>query len=248
MKYGGIKMSLRISLPKVTKKPNCKAHPFPFQIGFQTLEFIQASIFFTTLLDYISGEYLGQLTSLEKIKSKMIKDGLSDDEWEKSFECLTKYRKVFEKWIFQHVLIQIRSHWDWYIRRLGEFIVFARENAPCSPLSQKDKEELRRIGFTSLNKQLKILEKASGVKFNISKDVLDKLLEMALVRNLGLHNRWEVDSFYINRTNTLGWSIGEIREFDSIELGEWHKCIMNVINKTSVEISKKFVQAPDYPE
>lgn len=52
----------------------------------------------------------------------------------------------------------------------------------------------------------------------------------------------------IHRTNTLGWSIGEIREFDSIELGKWHECIMKVIHKTSAEISKKFVQVPDYPE
>ncbi len=241
-------MSLRIPLPKVTKGANSKAHPFAFQIRSQTLEFIQASIFFTTLLDYISGEYLGQLTSLEKVKSKMIKNGLSDDEWEKSFECLMKYRKVFEKWIFQNVLIQIKSHWDWYIRRLAEFIVFARENAPCSPLKQNDKEDLKRIGFSSLNKQLRILEKTSGVKFNISMDVLDALSEMALVRNLGLHNRWEVDSFYLNTTDSSGWNIGEIRELNSIELGQWHKCIMTVIHETSIEVSKKFVHAPDYPE
>lgn len=241
-------MSLRIPLPKVRKKPNCKAHPFPFQIGFQTLEFIQASIFFTSLIDYISAEHLEQDKSLEEIKYGMMKDGLSKDDWEKSFKCLTNYKEVFKSWVFQNVLIQIKSHWDWYIRRLAEFIVFARENDSSSPLNQKDKAELQGIGFKPLSKQLKTLENAGNVKFNIPKDVLNKLLEMALVRNLGLHNRWEVDSFYINRTNTLGWSIGEIREFDSIELGEWHKCIMNVINKTSVEISKKFVQAPDYPE
>ncbi|MBA7635067.1 hypothetical protein ES703_42667 [subsurface metagenome] len=241
-------MSLRIPLPKVRKKPNCKAHPFPFQIGFQTLEFIQSSIFFTTLLDYISGEYLEQQTSLEKIKIRMIEDGLSDDNWEKDFACLMKYRKVFEKWIFQNVLIQIKSHWDWYIRRLAEFIVFARENVSSSPLNQKDKAELQRIGFKPLSKQLRILENAGNVKFNIPKDILNALSEMALVRNIGLHNRWEIDSFYLSKTNSSGWNIGEIREFNIIELGQWHKCIMTVIHETSVEVSKKFVYAPDYPD
>jgi len=62
-------MTLRIPLAKVRKKPNCKTHPFPFQIGFQTLEFIQSSIFFITLLDCISGDYFEQQTSLDKIKS-----------------------------------------------------------------------------------------------------------------------------------------------------------------------------------
>lgn len=99
-----------------------------------------------------------------------------------------------------------------------------------------------------MNKQLKILEKTSGVKFNISKDVLDALSEMALVRNLGLHNRWEVDSFYLSTTNSSGWNIGEIRELNSIELRQWHECIMTVIHETSVEVSKKFVHTPDYPE
>jgi len=79
-------MSLRIPLPKVRKKPNCKAHPFPFQIGFQTLEFIQTSIFFTSLIDYISAEHLEQDKSLEEIKYRMMKDGLSKDDWEKSFK------------------------------------------------------------------------------------------------------------------------------------------------------------------
>jgi hypothetical protein len=241
-------MSLRIPLPKVTKEPSCKAHPFPFQIGFQTLEFIQASIFFTSVIDYISAKYFEQNKSLEEIKYTMMGNGLAEGDWEKSFNCLTHYKEVLKSWVFQNVLIQIKSHWDWYIRRLGEFIVFANHHVPCPPLSSKDKKALQDIGFFSLKKQLKTLEKASGVEFNISKDVLDVLLEMALVRNLGLHNRWEIDSFYINRTNTLDWNIGEIREFDSIELGKWHECIMEVIHKTSAEISKKFVQVPYYPE
>lgn len=189
-------MSLRISLPKVTKGPSCKAHPFPFQIGFQTLEFIQASIFFTSVRDYISAEYLERNKSLEGIKYTMMGNGLSKGDWEKSFNCLTHYKEVFKSWVFQNVLIQIKSHWDWYIRRLGEFIVFANQYVLCPPLSSKDKKTLQSIGFLPLKKQLKTLEKVSGVKFNISKDVLDALLEMAFVRNLGLHNRWEVDSFY----------------------------------------------------
>jgi hypothetical protein len=241
-------MSLRIPLPKVTKGPNCMAHPFPFQIGFQTLEFIQASIFFTSVIDYISAKYFEQNKSLEEIKYTMLGNGLSESDWEKSFNCLTNYKEVFKSWVFQNVLIQIKSHWDWYIRKLGEFILFANQHVSSPPLSSKNKNALEKIGFRKLEDQLKILEKASGVKFNISKDVLDVLKEMALVRNLGLHNRWEVDSFYIDRTNTLDWSIGEIREFDSIELGKWHECIMEVIYKTSAEISKKFIQVPDYPE
>jgi len=43
---------------------------------------------------------------------------------------MSKYKEVFEVTVYQTVLIALNSHWDWYIRRLTEFIQFlSRKNA-----------------------------------------------------------------------------------------------------------------------
>ncbi len=41
---------------------------------------------------------------------------------------------------------------------------------------------------------------------------------MSLVRNLGLHNRWEVDSPYLAKTDRQGFEPGELRTVDVGEL------------------------------
>lgn len=107
-----------------------------------------------------------------------------------------------------------------------------------------------RAGIDHLNilNQLTLLEKASDVKFNLSDENLSSLKEMSLVRNLGLHNRWEVDKQYQEKNNSNDWEIGEIRVFDPIELYDWHESLIEAVNMTCVEIAKKFNQAPDFLE
>jgi hypothetical protein len=70
---------------------------------------------------------------------------------------------------------------------------------------------------------------------------------MSYVRNLGLHNRWEVDAFYLRKTLTAGWNVGEIRVVTIDELKTWVSSLTSLLTETSIPIAKKYFSAPDYP-
>ena len=70
---------------------------------------------------------------------------------------------------------------------------------------------------------------------------------MALVRNIGLHNRWEIDKRYLERTSRRGYQLGEVRTFEAIELNGWHKVFIKIVSMSSMEVALAFVRATDYP-
>ena len=70
---------------------------------------------------------------------------------------------------------------------------------------------------------------------------------MSLVRNISLHNRWEVDEGYLKQTRSSGpWTAGDIRTVESPELLGWHKDLMEVINAIWPTIAERYVNAPDF--
>jgi hypothetical protein len=63
-------MAIYIQLPSMARNHGAKIHPYPFQIGMQTLEFMQGSLFHASLVDIASGAYIRQpdgMTNLEYI-------------------------------------------------------------------------------------------------------------------------------------------------------------------------------------
>lgn len=241
-------MTIIIPRSKFSRELNSKAHPYPFEIAMQTHEFIMATLFFGIMADTTSGEYVRQPNAINNLKIKMLDMGMSVDDYEKGWKYLIKYRPVFDKWLFQSTLIAMRSHWDWYIRHLGEFVIFARKHTKTTlKLSQKDQELLEKVGNQEITRQLEILEKACNLKFNISDKNKNLLKEVAYVRNLGIHNRWEVDERYSKNTlSAKNWQVGEIRTFEVDELNEWFGSLIIALNETSTDIAKQYYQVPDY--
>ena len=89
-------MTARIPLPSISENAESTAHPFPFQAGFQTLEFIQGSIFYTTVADLSAGEFVRKPGATDKLKKMLINGGLPADEWDSCWKYLNKYRDIFE--------------------------------------------------------------------------------------------------------------------------------------------------------
>ena len=154
---------------------------------------------------------------------------------------------VFENTVFQNVLMLMRSHWDWYIRQLGGFVRFSRNHVPSPSLDNKQQKLLDNVDRKEIKEQLEILEMACGITFNIPSAVMESIKEMSLVRNLGMHNRWEVDDFYLNKTSTSGWELGDIRLIEINQLREWASSLNKIIDETSLPIAVKYVSVPDYP-
>ena len=240
-------MGIKIPLPSVTKAPDAKAHPFPPQIAVQTYEFIYGMMFYAMIADTASGNYVRLPNGLNLIEEELSQHGLNKKEWDRGWSILGKYMPVFEKSVFQGVLILARSHWDWYIRQLGGFVRFARNHVSSPPLDRKQQNSLDYVDRKEIKEQLMILEGACGLSFNIPNTVMSSIEEMSLVRNLGMHNRWEVDSFYLSKTSTLNWDVGDIRLFEIAELQDWISSLTKLLDATSFPIAIKYVSAPDYP-
>jgi len=238
---------IKIDLPDISVEKNARAHPFPFQIAFQTQEFIQGAIFYISIADISSGAYVRQKDGLKELEADYYSQGKEKGTWEMGWKLLEKYKDVFKITVFQNVLVTINSHWDWYIRNLGNFVIFARNYFEGPLLNKTGKSDLNRIGFLSICHQLVILEKSCGISFGIPNDKLEVLKEMSLVRNLAMHNRWEVDQKYLDKTSyKQHWNIGELRFFDSSELRLWHQSLLEAINKTSISIATKYLNTPTY--
>lgn len=240
-------MGIKIPLPSVTKAPNAQAHPFPAQVAVQTYEFILGVLFYAMLSDMASGAYFRLPNALTQMETKLLSEGLSKKEWDRGWNILQKYMSVFENTVFQNVLMLMRSHWDWYIRQIGGFVRFSRNHVSSPPLDKKQQKLLDNVDRKEIKEQLETLETACGVTFNIPSTVMESIKEMSLVRNLGMHNRWEVDDFYLSKTSTSGWELGDLRLVEINELRAWASSLNKIIDETSIPIALKYVSAPDYP-
>lgn len=237
---------VKIELIQVESLPNSKAHKFPIQIAFQTMEFMQGTIFHNILSDTASGQRVRQHHAINEIEHELLEGGMEKSNWEDGWRYLQKYHAVFTQSVRQSVLITLRSHWDWYISHLGSFIKASYPLIYSQDLSNNLQKDLDQIGFKEITKQIDILGKILGDEVAIDLQTREHLNEMSLVRNIGLHNRWEVDQFYLNKTNASGWGLREIRIFEIGELEVWHSALIKLIQNTWKPAAIKFNGAPEY--
>jgi len=213
---------MRIPLPIVKKGPGALAHPFPFQICFQTQEFLQSTLFHVCFMDCAVGEMVRLPEGMDRIEALLVDNFYSKESYKQCWEYLVKYQAIFEKSVFSNVLISLCSNWDWYLRQLSRFVQFGREYVESPELNKDEKSQFSRIGNLPILKQLVLLDKATGVETNLHPEMRAQLQEMTLVRNLGLHNRWEVDEKYLEYSATGSLTVGDLRLIELKELHIWH--------------------------
>jgi hypothetical protein len=239
---------MKIPLPKVDRTPNAKSHPFPFRIGIQAQEFIVATVFYWILSDTAAGVLFRTPGGMEKVKESLMESGrLTEHRWQEQWKHLGTYSGAFEPYVLQSVVIFIFSHWDWYIRQLRNFVLFAIAQTPDIQLDKKLERQLRRIDYLEVSMQLIVLEQACQVTLQLDEDTRSAIAEMSLARNIGLHNRWEVDKYYLDNTRVSGLSHGDLRVVTKEELNSWANSVSLAINLTCNEIGKRFVHVVDYP-
>ena len=198
-------------------------------------------------MDIAAGQRVRQSGATVDIEKEMMAAGTTQDTLDLHWKALAKHKMVFEGFIFQNTIVSMQSHWDWYLRRLGVFILFARQAVADPPLPSKVGKDLKRIGFANFADQIDILRESTGLPLLLPPESVERVGEMSLVRNIGLHNRWEVDEGYLKHTKFAGsWTVGDIRTVESPELLGWHEDLMKVINATWPSIAERYVSAPDF--
>ena len=234
----------RIPLPSVTSVEPRRAHPFPLQIGYQTLEFLQGTLFYTAFADIAAGQQVRRPGGVDEVEKLMKDSGLESTTLDLGWNILQKYKAVFEGSVYQAGLIAMNSHWDWYVRRLAAFIRFSRNHLGLPPLSKDKESKLARADFLPMVDQLSIIQTSTGIDLLLSEPDTSELSEMTLVRNIGLHNRWEVDEIYLRKTRKSELSVGDLRFVTPGELQRWHALLIKVINRSSSELAKSYSSVP----
>lgn len=232
---------MEIPLPKCVFIGTPQGHKYPLQIGMQTLEYLQASIFHAALSDKAAGEFIKIPGAMKKVEKFFLKD-MAKDTYDFSWECLKKFKPVFENIVFANVLITFCSQWDWYIRKLSDFIIFSLDHLHI----RCDKRKLKQINYKPILEQINIIEKICSVKFELQDHDKNNLVEMYLVRNLGLHNRWEIDNKYKLLSLKKELIAGNIRLINKYELQEWQKSLDSLIIETALKIAKLYKDVPDF--
>jgi hypothetical protein len=154
---------MKIELPVFPKM--ARAHHYPYQIAWQALEFVQGAMFHAIFMDIAAGQRVRQPGATVDIEKAMIASGTTQDVLDLHWKTWAKYKMVFEGFVFQNAIVSMQSHWDWYLRRLGAFILFARQEVGDPPLPSKTNKELKRIGFANFADQIEILRESSGCPY-----------------------------------------------------------------------------------
>jgi hypothetical protein len=205
---------------------------------------IQGTLFYNVIADTTIGLYFSQgLPAYKRMKETLINAGLKEETYETSWSCFEKYINEFKNPIFQHAVYSIISHWDWYISNLGKFIYFAE--GYISPNKKLDKSLLRLNSKPFVN-QIEILQSQTGILIEINNDSLDSIDEMHLVRNLGLHNQWEVDETYLEKSKSKNFKVGMKRLVETPELEKWNSAFIELVLKSSSKLALLYADAPNY--
>lgn len=237
---------MKIPLPKLERTSLATAHPFPFMIGIQAEEFIQATVFYWILSDTATGKLFRIPGGLEKVQQALQESGLTKGQWQEEWNRLEKYKLAFNAYALQGVVIFIFSHWDWYIRHLRDFVLFAIDQTPEILLDNKLEKQLKRIDSIDVLNQLALLEQVCQITFSLSADTRVAIKEMSLARNIGLHNRWEVDEYYLDKSTIKGLSSGDIRIITKDDLYIWSSSVRTLIQTTATGIAKRFAHITEY--
>lgn len=236
----------RIPLPSVTMRAGADAHPFPIQVALQTQEFIQGALFYSAFADLAAGETVARPGGVASVEKRMKESGLNAGVADQGWALLQKYQAVFGGVVSQSVLITLCSHWDWYVRKLCGFILFAREELRKGPLPNGITATLRKPDRSSIRIQLDAISEATGLTLLLEESEAGELAEMSQVRNLGLHNRWEIDELYVQRSGAESSALGELRVVNASELQRWHALLIKLVHQTAFNCARSFRDAPPY--
>jgi hypothetical protein len=231
----------------MSRGPHATAHPYPHRLALSTAEILQGTLFFFTVEDGASARLFQIPAEVEALEREF--EAAAPGVWEQGWGIVAKHDEAFGNLVIRNGLVAITSEWDWYVRKMAAFVEFARapDSAPA-PMSSAQRKDFRRIGFLAVGQQIDSLGHAAGVDFDISADTRDSLAELSLVRNLGVHNRWEVDEAYLSHSATDAFKLGETRLFDGVELQQWRDDLMEAVGSITARLGSRFNKAPEFSD
>lgn len=231
----------KIPLPDISNQHVLNnLHPYPIQIANQTVEFIRATWFNIFLTDAMAELYTESNPKRwkEDVFSRLQEKGIVESAIQPGWDSLIDYIEYFRHANVHSAVIALCSHWDWFIRNLGVFIIefIASKN-------RSSNSNLKNIGMKFILEQIQTIETSLSIKFTINEADKDILKLASQTRNIGIHNRWEVDDRYL-QSNSDKWKLGEIRIINSDELKNWGEAFIRCIDEIAYKVAFTTKQFP----
>ncbi len=160
---------------------------------------------------------------------------------------MEKYGEFFDSYIRQHAVILMVSEWDWYLGHLRRFVT------RCWKMESLDGKTKRPSvksvsGDSKIEKSIrKLFVECEAEKWPFIPEEAAAWKELDLVRNLGIHGRWEVSKSYM-KLSEFGkhFAPGDVRIPLPEEVAGWMDVVRNALTYTSIWAATRFADAPAY--
>src|SRR5262245_35804356 len=238
---------IRIELPEVELKEGVRAHIFPLQIGEQVKEMIRATETHLSLTGR-AVETMWQNEEWTKIVFQEESKVYSQESFRLGFQTMIKYAPLFESYIRQHAVIFLVSEWDWYVTKLMQFLRRSWKMEEWGGKTKRPQGFKKDKTVSEIEADVRRIQNLCGVsEWPFDPRVVEQWNELSLVRNLGIHHRWEVNRHYLKASMWREyWYPGDLRIPIEDEVVTWIDCVKDAVNNTSVWAAKRFADAPAY--
>jgi hypothetical protein len=235
---------MRRELPLIRRGPDAAAHPYPYQLATLLHEYLQATMFLLAVSDAAAGRSASDEAVLDGIRADF--EAGAPGVWDQGWALVGKYDEFLAALVKQNATIAMASEWDWYVRRLGKFVAFGLEHVAIAGLDASGAQQYCELEWKPMDVQLDRLARLVGPEHPLESGAREALIELFLVRNLGLHSHWDVDERYLSKTACTGWQVGDFREIADTELHGWHSALVETVNSVSIALASTFANAPDF--
>lgn len=225
-------------------------HSYPIRTYVDADSTIQAYMDYMDGLGFSRRAITAQPGGLEMVLET---NGWSAERIEKSVAIQKRIAPLLRGFTLQNNIFIMAFQWDWFIYRIGRFALWGLEQENSPLLLKGLRKDLQRITALAVLKQVAHLELACDLKDTVTAAAMEDIEELGLMRNIGAHNRWEVDEKYMDKTKTVGptgpWKIGEYRVYGD---AEWLKLNVSMRRdgtwKIAEAIAVRFKDLGDFPE
>lgn len=225
-------------------------HPYPIRTYVDADSTIQAYMDYMDGLGFARKEITSRPGGLETVLEA---NGWSRERIEKSVAIQKRIGPLLRGFTLQNNIFVMAFQWDWFIYRIGRFVLWALAQEGRSELSAGLRHDLERLSFLEVSRQISRLELACGLSGTVNPRAIEDIQELHLMRNIGAHNRWEVDEKYLEMTKTVGpdgpWRIGEYRVYGD---EEWLRLNLSLRRDGTYKIAEavaiRFSGLGDFPE
>ncbi|PJZ95026.1 hypothetical protein [Leptospira meyeri] len=95
---------------------------YPFQIGLQTLEIVNANLFYTIFTDTAASLQVKKENGINEIYLKMKLDGASDENIEKGKGYFKSYEIILKSSIYMRFLTEMVAQWEYFLNQMQKFM------------------------------------------------------------------------------------------------------------------------------